>query len=128
MNDQKQSTNGKLNDLTVADDQQSQIKGGPTPKSKRDLLLKSSVAEQTSGLGDLEPTDEVKGGGWGYGESTVKLNHNETVASDIDDEEEAQTAKLADLAVAADLEPDSDVVGGAEMRVKRSGVLVQPTP
>ena len=63
MNDKKQTiNNSNLNDLTVADDQQSQIKGGPTPKTKRDYILTSSVAEQDRALSDLEPAGDVKGG------------------------------------------------------------------
>ncbi|HKQ77300.1 MAG TPA: hypothetical protein VJ810_26615 [Blastocatellia bacterium] len=119
MSNQKQTiNNSNLSDLTVADDQQSQIKGGPTPKSKRDLLLKSSVAEPSSGLGDLEPTAEVKGGGWGYGESTVKLNHNQTMARVSGDEDKTRTAKLAGLAALEDLEPYGDVFGGAAAVIK----------
>ena len=93
MNNREQTINSSdLNDMTVADDQQSQIKGGPTPLSRRDIILKSSVAEQESVLGDLEPAGDVKGGPL----SGLKLNHNETVASDADNEDEAQTAKLCD--------------------------------
>ena len=118
MNNQKQTiNNGNLNDLTVADDQQSQIKGGPTPLSKRDVILKTSVAEQNSVLGDLEPAGDVKGGGghvkvFSGQDGPLIDNHNETVASDTDAEDEAQTAKLADLPVAE--EQEEQVKGGAD--------------
>lgn len=63
MNNQEQTiNNSNLNDLTVADDQQSQIKGGPTSQSKRIIVLQSSVTGQDSVLGDLEPAGDVKGG------------------------------------------------------------------
>ncbi|MGH9752866.1 MAG: hypothetical protein ACREA2_08775, partial [Blastocatellia bacterium] len=102
MNNQEQTTNNiNINDLTVTDDQQSRIKGGPTPIMKRDVILKTSVAEQDSVLGDLEPAGDVTGGApnntcgtWRCG-----FNHNETVVNDTNDEDEAQTAKLADLPV-----------------------------
>ncbi len=101
MNNQEQTiNNSNLNDLTVADDQQSQIKGGPNPKNKRTIVLQSSATDQDSALGDLEPADDVVGGSvptcgaWRCG-----FNHNETVVNDTDDEDEAQTAKLADLPV-----------------------------
>lgn len=107
MNNRKQTINDSdLNDLTVADDQQSQIKGGPTPLSRRDVILKTTVAEQESVLGDLEPAGDVKGGPT----SGIKLNHNETVASDADNEDEAQTAKLADLHMTE--EEEEQVKGG----------------
>lgn len=101
MNEQKQRDNSKLNDLTVTDNQQSQIKGGPNPKSKRTVVLQSSANEQDGVLGDLEPAGDVTGGApsstcgaWRCG-----YNHNETVVNDTDDEDEAQTAKLTDLSV-----------------------------
>ncbi|HKQ76421.1 MAG TPA: hypothetical protein VJ810_22190 [Blastocatellia bacterium] len=39
-----------------------EIKGGPTPKSKRDLILKTSVADLDRAIGDLEPQVDVVGG------------------------------------------------------------------
>lgn len=38
-----------------------EIKGGPTPIMKRDVILKTSVTEN-SGLEDLEPIADVQGG------------------------------------------------------------------
>lgn len=51
-----------INDLTVADDKQSQIKGGPNPKNKRTIVLQSGATDQESALGDLEPNGDVRGG------------------------------------------------------------------
>lgn len=103
MNNQEQTiNNSNLNDLIVADDQQAQIKGGPTSQSKRTVVLQSGVTEQDSVLGDLEPAGDVKGGAGSSstcGAWRCGFNHNETVVSDTDDEDEATTAKLADLPV-----------------------------
>lgn len=126
MNDQKKSPNNKLNDLTVANDQQSEIKGGPTPKSKRDLLLKSSVTAQDGVLGDLEPAGDVTGGApsstcgtWRCG-----FNHNETVVNDTDGD------ALQDLPLQTLNETDSDyaeeIKGGqhikkATLTVRKAG-------
>ncbi|MGH9802758.1 MAG: hypothetical protein ACRD82_20515 [Blastocatellia bacterium] len=64
-----------------------EIKGGPTHQSKRDVILKSSVAdEQTDGGNTLQ--------GW-------SLNHNETVSED-NQALEAETQKLTDLPVAGE--------------------------
>ncbi len=100
MNNQERTTNN-LNNLTVADDRQSQMKGGPNPKDKRAIALQSSPTDQDSALGDLEPADDVKGGpGSTCGTWRCGFNHNETVANDAGAEVEANTAKLADLTVA----------------------------
>lgn len=89
MNNQVQAiNNSNLSDLTVADDQQSQIKGGPNPKTKRTIVLQSSATDQDSALGDLEPADDVKGGpGSTCGTWRCGFNHNETVANDTDNVE-----------------------------------------
>lgn len=64
MSQQKQNTEPNLDDLTVADEQQDQIKGGPTPQSKRTVLLITGNATNEDGvLSDLEPTEDVSGGG-----------------------------------------------------------------
>jgi len=130
MNDQKQNNNNNLHDLTGSGVEETQIKGGPTPKSKRTLLLKSSVAEQNSVTGDLEPTAEVKGGGWGYSESTIKLNHNQTLTRVAGDEDKTQTVEFADSAALEDLEPDGDVVGGVTdvIKPKRPVFTGEATP
>lgn len=64
-----------------------EIKGGPTPKSKRVVVLQSSVA---GGQNDDDNTLQ----GW-------SLNHNETTVSE-DGEDEARTESLDDLPVAED--------------------------
>lgn len=57
-----QTKNTEINDLTVATDQQAEIKGGPNPKSKRIVVLQSSATGQDSSLTDLEPQGDVVGG------------------------------------------------------------------
>ncbi|MDQ3009312.1 MAG: hypothetical protein M3X11_01210 [Acidobacteriota bacterium] len=83
-----QQDNIETNDQSIIEDLSAQnadeIKGGPTPKSKRVIVLQSSVAE---GQADEDNTLQ----GW-------SLNHNETVVAD-EDEEAATTAPLADLEV-----------------------------
>lgn len=50
----------EINDLNVANAEQTAIKGGPNPKTKRTLVLQSSA---TGGdLADLEPRGDVVGG------------------------------------------------------------------
>lgn len=39
-----------------------EIKGGPTPQSKRTVVLQSSATGQSSNLDDLEPQSDVVGG------------------------------------------------------------------
>ncbi|MGE0126827.1 MAG: hypothetical protein AB7U82_01890 [Blastocatellales bacterium] len=58
MNEQNQSV--VIEDLNAQNAEE--IKGGPTPKSKRDVILKTSVAGQESALDDLEPQGDVVGG------------------------------------------------------------------
>ena len=62
MSKQKRNTKRNLDDLTVTDEQQDQIKGGPNPKVKRTIVLQSSATNEEGALGDLEPTEDVKGG------------------------------------------------------------------
>ena len=129
-----------------------EIKGGPTPKSKRVVVLQSSVADSaTSGLTDLEPQGDIVGGLKGAPQTCVNntdsiicSNHNETVAAD-----ETQGASLADLAAQnadeikggpkrifigglsvnespnalLDLEPSGEVKGGMQYRSKRSEAM-----
>ncbi len=101
-----------INDLAVTNDQQSQIKGGPSPKNKRTLVLQSSATDQDSALGDLEPNGDVKGGPSGWGNGGVLINHNETAAED-DEEAEALDDLSAPVNALPDLEPENEVVGGA---------------
>lgn len=58
MNEQNQSI--AIEDLAAQNTEE--IKGGPTPKSKRDVILKSTVAQNSGGLEDLEPQGDVVGG------------------------------------------------------------------
>jgi hypothetical protein len=62
MSKQKRNTKRNLEDLTVTDEQQDQIKGGPNPKSKREVVLLSSATSEESALADLEPNEDVSGG------------------------------------------------------------------
>jgi hypothetical protein len=62
MSKQKRNTKSNLDDLTVTDEQQDQIKGGPNPKVKRTIVLQSSATNEESALSDLEPTEDVSGG------------------------------------------------------------------
>ena len=78
-----------IEDLAV--EKAEEVKGGPTPKLKRDLVLKSSVAE--SGNGD----NSLQG---------VSPNHNETVSED----NEAVTENIDDLPVSD--EQSSEIAGG----------------
>jgi hypothetical protein len=39
-----------------------EIKGGPSTQSKRDVILKTSLAASSSNLADLEPQGDVVGG------------------------------------------------------------------
>ena len=71
-----------------------EIKGGPTPKSRRVVVLQSSVAEG-------QDNDDNTLQGW-------SLNHNETTVSE-DDEDEASAESLDDLPVA---EAESEEVKG----------------
>ena len=61
MSKQKRNTKRNLDDLTVTDEQQAQIKGGPNPKNKRTVVL-SGVTNEESALSDLEPNEDVSGG------------------------------------------------------------------
>ncbi len=81
--------NAEIEDLAV--EKAEEVKGGPTPKLKRDLVLKSSVAE--SGNGD----NSLQG---------VSPNHNETVSED----NEAVTENIDDLPVSD--EQSSEIAGG----------------
>jgi hypothetical protein len=73
-----------------------EVKGGPTLKVKRDLVMKSSVAE--SGNGD----NSLQG---------ISLNHNETAVSDEDeDDDKAAATNLADLSVSD--QQSSEIAGG----------------
>jgi hypothetical protein len=62
MSKQKRNTKRNLDDLTVTDEQQDQIKGGPSPQFKRTNVLQSSATNEEGALGDLEPTEDVSGG------------------------------------------------------------------
>jgi hypothetical protein len=62
MSKQKRNAKPNLDDLTVTDEQQDQIKGGPTPQSKRTVVMESSATNEGSIIGDLEPTEDVAGG------------------------------------------------------------------
>jgi hypothetical protein len=72
-----------------------ELKGGPRPIVKRDVILKTSATENQS-------EDDVT-----MNEAT--LNHNESVVSD-DDEDETHAAGLADLPVTE--EREEQVKGG----------------
>jgi hypothetical protein len=66
-------------------------------------------------LSDLEPNSEIKGGSaYACSPGGVRLNHNETVAAD-EDEEAATTAPLADLTVSD--EQAEQAKGGPTKRV-----------
>ena len=83
------------------------IKGGPTPKSKRIVVLQSSATDQSNALADLEPQGEIKAGTGGVGTGGgVYLNHNETIEAD----DEAETEDLNDLQVPQ--EDEEQVKGG----------------
>ena len=62
MSKEKRNTKRNLEDLTVTDEQQSQIKGGPNPKSKRIIVLQSSATNEEGALSDLEPNEDISGG------------------------------------------------------------------
>ena len=105
---QTQETNQETNneaiiieDLAAPD--ADEIKGGPTPKSKRFVDLQSSVA-----------------GGTGDDDTSVGLssNHNETVAAD-----ETQGASLADLAA-----QNADEIKGGPKRIFIGGLSVNEAP
>jgi len=119
-----------------------EVKGGPTPKIKRDLVLKSSVAESGNGdnslqgvslnhnetvvsdeaeedvdsayLADLTTTEkdeeQIKGGNYSCPAWRCGFNHNETVANDADDNDEAEATNLADLPVSD--QQSSEIAGG----------------
>lgn len=86
----KQTTEMKDLTVTTADE----IKGGP----KRIFIGSLSVTGQQTTLPDLEPKGEVKGGPGSGNNGGVWLNHNETIATDEDDET-ATTEPLPDLEV-----------------------------
>jgi hypothetical protein len=113
---QPDNTASGINDLTVASNQQSPIKGGPAYQSQGDIAFKSNAATQDNILSDLEPTGEVKGGPGGYNCSVCGIglgNHNETTADDEEAEIEALDDLPAPVNALPDLEPEDEVVGGA---------------
>lgn len=81
------------------------IKGGPTPKSKRTLVLQSSVEGGAAEVQTIIITGSAS-------------NHNETVVVDEVEEDAAATARLTDLEV--NEEQSGEVVGGMQLRSKRS--------
>jgi len=109
MQQEQTSTGQTINDLTVAETEQAEIKGGP----KRIFIGGLSAKETQTELADLEPTGEIKGGP-GSGAGGVWLNHNETVAAD-EEVEAATTATLADLTVSD--EQAEQAKGGPTKRV-----------
>lgn len=78
------------------------IKVGPTHQSKRDVILKSSVA---NGQGN---SDDNTLQGW-------SLNHNDTFAAAEASDNEAPATKLTDLTVCEDTE--AEIKGGIGMLV-----------
>jgi hypothetical protein len=60
----------------------------------KDLNVTEAEFLEDMSVGE-EQAAGVNGGGWGYGESTVKLNHNETLQED----QEADTQLFPDLTV-----------------------------
>lgn len=136
MNRNEQQTidaNNGINDLTVANDQQAQIKGSPNPKNKRTVVLQSSATGQDSDLGDLEPNDDsVVGGalkgkpmhlvncGDGASGGSTLGNHNETMAEDDEADGEVETASIDDLPVTG--EQAEQAKGGAVRVGKLLGV------
>ena len=126
----KQQNNLGTNDQSIisedlAAQNADEIKGGPTPKSKRFVTLESSVAgSATSGLTDLEPQGDIVGGLKGAPQtcvnntSSISCNHNETVAAD-----ETQGASLADLAA-----QNADEIKGGPKRIFIGGLSVNEAP
>jgi hypothetical protein len=85
---QPHNTNSEIDYLPIANGRQTQIKGGPNPKTKPTIALRSSATEQESALGDLEPNADVKGGPLGCGgtgSGSTVLNHNETMNAEADE-------------------------------------------
>jgi hypothetical protein len=94
-----QDTNNEasvLEDLTTPD--AAEIKGGPNPKSKRTVVLQSSVA------GEID--DDTLGG--------LSSNHNETFAAD--DAEYTTATNDEEAGALLDLEPSGAVNGGAQAK------------
>lgn len=75
-----------------------EIKGGPRPKSKRTVVLQSSVTGETDDATLTGPAS----------------NHNETIAAD--DDEYATAANNEEAVALLDLEPSGAVNGGARTK------------
>jgi hypothetical protein len=109
--EQTNNTDQAINDLTVAETEQAEIKGGP----KRIFIGGLSAKETQTELADLEPSGEITGGSaYACSPGGVRLNHNETVAAD-EEVEAATTAPLVDLTVSD--EQAEQAKGGPTKRV-----------
>ncbi len=95
MNEQNQQTANEtspINDLNVATDQSGEIKGGPI------VLPWIAQSRGALALPDLEPKGEIKGGSNARIDK-LPTNHNETVATNEQDEDQAGTTVFADLRI-----------------------------